>query len=231
MEMTSKIPKQQTHFELLSSVMGFPVCIFRGKGHFGFFKDKIPYHQTDKIVSDRLRFNSREIIIESDTIDWDHNFKYGNKIKEFLDNKNIPYMLIITGGRGMRFHVFLDKYSELPQQKIFFVYAYLCHCIGLDWQKHGVPENKSVNHLLGCISKLGKFGGYASWYDKIPITRPKLKLSEIKFPEKIELWKIPEEIFDESISFGESIPKKIVSNTMNQFRYRVRGRGIMLVLK
>ena len=25
------IPKQQTHFELLSSVMGFPVCIFKGR--------------------------------------------------------------------------------------------------------------------------------------------------------------------------------------------------------
>lgn len=225
---------QKEHFQMLTYAVGSPVCVFDGAGHEKFYGDnKRPYNlskllENGNLVNDRVRFNSHEIIIEADKEDWELNYTNGNKIKDYLEVNNIPFMLIITGGKGMRFHIFIENSRYITQKQIFFLYVYLCQCIGLKWQEHGVPENKQTNHILGCIGKIGKYGFYATYSNIIPLKRPQTRLEDIKFPEKIQTWEVPDNVFNFAIDYGRSIPEVSIKQTLTKWRYKGR---MLLILK
>lgn len=224
---------QVKHFEKLSNAVGTPLCVFDGLGHKKFYgKNKRHFRNSIRlkaglIVKDRLRFNGIEIILEADNEDWDINHINGNKIKAFLDKNNVPHMLIITGGKGLRFHIFLEKTRAISQEHIFYIYCYLCKCIDLNWKEHGVPENKHKHHLLGCIAKIGKYGYYATCSETIPWERPKTKSQQVKFPKKIQTWDIPNDLFETAIDYGKTISIKNVSSVLRKFSYKKP----MLVIK
>lgn len=226
--------KQIKHFEKLTEALMSPACVKDGLDHRQFYGIQKTTYRVSKrlakglIIEDRLRYNRQEIVIEADNESWGLNYHDGNKIKDYLDKNNIPYTLIITGGKGLRFHIFLSQ-KVLEQNWIFYLYAYICDKIDLDWKTHGVPENKSTNHLLGCIGKKSlkeDYGWYATHSNIIPEQRPKTLSHEVVFPSEIKTWNLPTRFLNMAIIFSKTIPKSSTRATMQNFRYRA-----LLVLK
>ena len=199
------VSKQKKFFEQLSSVMGIPVYVWDGESH-SWTKDKRHYSNSqllkeDKPITDIVRFNGREIVFDLDYVDWKRNKEEGDKIKEFLDTMEIPYLLQATGGKGMRFHIYLNKYSEMPQSRIFALYQILCKELKLNYKKFGESENKSIHKLIGAIGRQSpkeKYGGWSTILSDIPDKRPKTKEEDVIFPTEIKLWKVPDSLIEDA---------------------------------
>ena len=221
--MTYLYQKQIKHFEHYENV-GLKVYVVDGFGHKDYYNSsKRHYLQSHllknfKLVKDRLRFNGREIIIEFDDVQWAGNYANAIKVIDFLQKNSIPYELIITGGRGLRFSIFTK--INYAQSTIFALYCYSCYLIGIDWQTSGMPENKAVNHCVGCIGKIGKLGYYATYSKEVPEKRPQIKIFEVQFPEKVELWNVSKKFLVNALDYASKIPKKEVMKNYEKFKYK-----------
>lgn len=229
--MIEQIEQQKRFFELLSNTLKQSVYVWDGVGHKAFFgRNKRHFrvsqlHNAGFLVNDILRFNGRQLTFDFDNDDWNINKTNAQLLKNYLDKNNIPYLIIITGGRGLRFQIYLDTNLPLLQDHIFYLYAYICNNCFLNWENFGVPENKQKNHLLGTIGKKGKLGFYATYSETIPDKRPETKLSEIKFPSEIKLWKLDKSFVSNALAFGNSLSKEEIKTTFQRFRYK---KSVML---
>ena len=235
MDINTLIVQQTEHLKKISEVVGTPVNIFDGMGHKNFFgANKTVYyisnlHKKGQLVQDRIRFNGQEIVIDPDYDDWLKVKESGDKIIDLLNKEKIPFMLQFSG-RCIRISIFVKdkiiyyakkKHIE-PQQMCFYVYQYLCKLIGINWQDFGVPENKSKNHLLGCIGKKNlKTGLYATWInDLLPSKRFETKQSNVQFPDKIETWDVSDDFLDKAYDYSSKIPEQEVQETLSRTKYQ-----------
>ena len=211
-----EIITQKEFFELLSSALGEPVLVWDGEGH-SWTKDKRVYTDSKllaegKPVTDIVRFNGREMVFDLDSKDWNENKENGKKIKDFLEDIGIPYLLQVTGGKGMRFHIYFDKYSEMPQSRVFALYQIICKDLGLDYTKFGEPENKNLHKLVGTIGRPSpkeEYGHmYSTWLPDIPDERPSTDASSVRYPNEIKLWKIPDSLVEDAAAQEEENKKK-----------------------
>lgn len=222
--MTEIINKQKEYFARISKTVEDLLCIWDGAGHKDFYgKNKRTYLESKRLnygqlITDRLRFNGREIILDPSFKDWNLNYIDGIKIKNFLDKGGIPYDLIYTGGKGIRFSIFLKQ--SLTQQEIFALYVYLCSRIDIKWETNGVPENKQKNHLLGVAGKIGSYKSVASWIEEIPKERPRFNFANFKFNPNVKDWNIPKSFIGEAKEITKLIPRTVVEKTYSKFRYR-----------
>tara|TARA_Y100000310_G_scaffold115633_1_gene114198 strand:- start:3344 stop:4039 length:696 start_codon:yes stop_codon:yes gene_type:complete len=229
MKQQELVNQQIEYFKLLTSAIGSPLYIFDGYGHENYFgRGRRVYSISQKLrygkpIQDVLRYDAKQIVFDDNFNSWELVRDNGNKIIDYLNKKKIPYEIIITGGRGIRINVYLDSIFHVTQERIFYVYCYLCNQIGIDWKDFGIPENKSKNHLLGTIGKVGKTGYYSTYTKELPFDRPKTLPQDIKFPKEIKVWGLPRHFLYAAIAFGESIPKKEIKKA--NIRY---DRGVLL---
>ena len=226
------VNRQLDYFEKLTELNCKPDFVFDGSGHKNFFGNNKHHYQTSwlhkqgKLVQDRLRFNGQEIIIDPDC-DWSEVKKKGDKILNFFEDNSIPYELLLTG-RNVRFHIYttnsIQNYAREimkdPQQLCFYVYQFLCHSIGINWQDFGVPENQARDHLLGTIGKKNiKTGFYCTWSDIIPEIKPETKLCNIKFSDELRSWNIKKDFLNDAINYSSKIPEKEVKLIFKNKKY------------
>ena len=236
----SLILQQIDYFKRLSEINGYPVFVFDGNGHKGFFgKNKHHYqisslHKKGFMVQDRLRFNGQEIIFDPDC-SWFEVKKVGDKILDFLNKNQIPYEILFSG-RNIRIHIYVNdslknyaRSRRIDAQKMcFYLYQHLCYLVGIDWREFGVPENKAKNHLLGTIGKRNaKTGFYCTYIKEIPQEQPQTNLSDVRFPEKLKFWDIPQEPLDKAFDYSSKIPEQEVQKTFVDKRYF----GAMTILR
>lgn len=216
--------KQLKHFELYEKA-GLHVYVVDGFGHKDYYNKNKRYYVNSyslrnfKPISDRLRFNGREIVIEFDDDNWIANIDQAYDVKSYLQENLIPFELITTGGRGLRFHIF--TYNKYNQSTIFALYLYLCKLIGINYETSGYPENYNKDHCVGVIGKQSKRLGYfATHYEYVPEHRPKTTIAEIKIPNEINLWDVPMDFLFKALEYASTIPEKKKKETYGKYRYR-----------
>jgi hypothetical protein len=151
-----------------------------------------------------------ELFFDMDEPDWDMLRLFTQPLLDYLDEKNIPYILAGSGGSGVHCSVFFDA---LEYQKIYgfkevrlALWNYLLNEIDVDENLIGEGRpycNAVVN--FGDTVQYGKilreFGGnkngnYKTVVDDIPFMRRKLYDYGCNFPDEVHIWTVPLEILE-----------------------------------
>jgi len=212
---------QIAYFRLLSKVISEQVSIWEGQPNY--FKIKRLYNLSQnlaagKLITDRLRFNCKELIFDPDC-SWLNVFTYGNRLIKYFQKHKIPYDLIYSG-RNIRIHIYLKPIIAITQEDCFAMYCFICSECGLDWKDFGLPENKAKNHLLGVPGKKNaKTGYYATSIDIIPKIQPKTTLNDVKFSQKVSCWRVSEGFVEKAREFFETIPKGEIKESYSNSKY------------
>lgn len=69
---------------------------------------------TNPMIVDYRTILHNEIVFDIDFKDWKYVKQYAEKLQIYLDQKGVPYLMGMTGGKGMHFHIFMD--IKVPQE-------------------------------------------------------------------------------------------------------------------
>lgn len=154
-----------------------------------------------------------EVVFDPDTPIWE-DIKIGfDKIVITCIRLNIPYMLAYSGGKGCHLHIFFNTAVNIPEDifnkakenkydlyKAFrqYVFEYIVKESGISIELLKIDKPKINWQIFTMGSQIRDFGtmrngGFCKTFiTEIPTIRPTVPLTLV-FPEKVELWKIPEE--------------------------------------
>ena len=174
-----------------------------------------------------------EIVIDIDSEHWKKVRMFAEIITDTLVKLGIPYITAYSGGRGIHIHVFFDL--SLSQKKMCDKTDVMPKDLRV-WLFEYILKNAEISPVLigpgkpfdtSCVnwSDEGKghlirvFGGKKKWckvlLSEIPEERP--HKDEIRFPGDVELWHIPEQLFQEFVNWFRKFEKERVEAVI---RYR-----------
>lgn len=154
-----------------------------------------------------------EIVLDPDTQIWSDIKNEMDKILVTLNNLKIPYLLAYSGGKGCHLHIFFDMNINIPpdlflkaKEVKFDIYkAFRQHVFeyvmkesnaNIDLLKIDKPKiNWQIFSMGSQVRDFGtlRSGGFCkTLIDEVPTNRPLAPLP-LLFPDKIELWKIPDD--------------------------------------
>lgn len=172
-----------------------------------------------------------EIVFDPDISDWQLMRQEMNKVLDFLNIEKIPYQLAYSGGKSIHLHIFIGKISfdaEIIDNKNTFdfdifktVRTELMNIIfkesganrdiiGLDLPKITFSKDKkgSMVRFYGTTRADGHF---KTLIQTIPETKEAAQKLKLIFPDKIEVWNVPEKfskIVNDSIKLNISKAKE-----------------------
>jgi len=156
-----------------------------------------------------------EIVFDIDSPDWAQVKEWGKKLISKLEDREIPFLLAYSGGRGLHVHVFFNLTEEQQEictdfkvsMKNLRIWLFNHILTGLDGDMpHIIPkeligkgklfDNSCVNwnnnrkgHLIRIFG--GRKKSYKTLISEIPNERPYVDYNSVKFPTRVRKWEIP----------------------------------------
>ena len=104
--------KQQEYFEMLSKVThpsDLKVALVNYNSTTESYTPGKRYDSTKYQIHDERNIAVNEIVFDFDWTSYKANYQKAKAVIEVMDNRNIPYTICLTGGKGIHIHVFYDK--------------------------------------------------------------------------------------------------------------------------
>jgi hypothetical protein len=186
-----------------------------------------------------------EVVIDIDAVKWKEVRMFAEIITDTLVKLGIPHTMAYSGGKGIHIHVFFDL--SLDQKKICDKTDVMPKDLRM-WLFHHIIESAGVSpKLIGpgkpfdisCVnwSDEGKghlirvFGGkkqkYKTCITEIPEEKPK---DGLVFPDTVEVWHIPENLFEEFMNWFKKSQKERVEAIQRYEKASCNFKGMYMSL-
>lgn len=161
-----------------------------------------------------------ELFFDIDEKDWDMLRIYCEPLLKYLKEQKIPYILAGSGGNGVHLSIFFDAidYQKMCgfKEVRLALWNYILNEVGIDegLRGEGLPYCNAVVNF-GDTVQFGKilreFGGTKNGkrktvIDEIPFRRGAIYETPCRFPDHIDVWKVPIGIL-ESLELKTRHPK------------------------
>ncbi len=167
-----------------------------------------------------------EAVIDIDAERWKEVRMFAEIVTDTLTKLNIPHIKGYSGGRGIHVHVFFglslsqkkvcDESDVMPKDLRLWLFEYMVKEAGISPKVIGPGKpfdtscinwsDEGKGHLIRLFG--GKKQKYKTLLYEIPEERP--KNDELVFPEGIDVWRIPDTLFQESVRSFKTTQKKRV---------------------
>ncbi len=170
-----------------------------------------------------------ELIYDIDIKEWSKCVELAEKIKEYLINQDINFSIYLSGGKGIHINVFFLVELKTPnlfslykkalelgfsyRDIRMFLHKRILREAGINFDKKifdilkvSFDDNKKGSLIRACggrkINEEGKIS-YKTWLapdEEIPKRKDNLRdPDKVKFPDKFDLWTMPEEVVNECL--------------------------------
>jgi hypothetical protein len=166
-----------------------------------------------------------EVVIDIDAVKWKEVRMFAEIITDTLVKLGIPHTRAYSGGKGVHIHVFFDlsgnqkricdKTDVMPKDLRMWLFHYIMGSAGVSSKLIGPGKpfdtscitwsDEGKGHLIRVFG--GKKQKYKTCITEIPEEKPK---DELEFPDSVEVWHIPENLFEEFINHFKKSQKERV---------------------
>ncbi len=167
-----------------------------------------------------------EVVIDIDAEHWKDVRMCGEIVTETLHTLGIPYIKAYSGGRGIHIHVFFGLSSTqkrlcegtdvMPKDVRVFLFEYILRHADISPKLIGPGKtfdtacvnwsDEGKGHLIRVFG--GKKQKYKTLLTDIPEERP--KSNEVVFPEDVQVYAIPDSLFQEFLNSFKKFQKERV---------------------